>query len=138
VSSRPDRGSYLLLLAASRTKRISIGSLGRFEFPQGYYCYTGSAMGSGGLASRLVRHKRRTGKSVRWHIDYLRAETRYTGAWYDINKNRECEFASMLADAGGSVIVPGFGSSDCRCPSHLLHFEDDALIRPLLDQLMPF
>jgi len=41
-------------------------------FPKGYYCYTGSARGSGStnLKHRIGRHLKKE-KRMFWHIDYV-------------------------------------------------------------------
>ena len=63
-----DSGFYQLVVRLGRRRTIVVGRLGRFEFPAGYYVYTGSA--KRGLESRIARHLRRR-KRMRWHIDYL-------------------------------------------------------------------
>lgn len=115
----PRGGTYNLLLWLSDTQRLRIGRLGCFVFPNGYYTYTGSA--KRGLASRLHRHLH--GATTRhWHIDYLRPHVRVLD-WrtYAEGVQPECQLNRSLM-AAGQVVVPRFGSSDCRCPSHLLHF----------------
>lgn len=121
-------GCYHLLYHLPRATRVRVGALGTFELLEGWYVYTGSAFGPGGLAARVARHcacacgpNRPT---PRWHVDYL-------GAVADLvevvllpgSERRECEHArTILAMAGASVPVPRFGSSDCRCPAHLVRF----------------
>ena len=68
--SEPSKGTYALVLHLECTEEITVGKLGMFTFPAGYYLYVGSALGPGGLEARLARHRRR-GKKLRWHIDYL-------------------------------------------------------------------
>ena len=114
MSNKPEPGSYLLLLETRRAQHITIGKLGRFHFPKGYYCYTGSAMGPGGLAARLGRHKRLSNKTKRWHIDYLRSHSRYVGAWFEPGINRECEFAAALQDAAANADRGLAGFPGCR------------------------
>ncbi|MFQ5934004.1 MAG: DUF123 domain-containing protein [Dehalococcoidia bacterium] len=101
--------------------RAKIGKLGTFSFPAGYYLYVGSA--KGGLKPRLRRHLRKD-KPLRWHIDYLRREGDIEEIWWSSSDEAaECSWrrsASKLSEA--RVLVKGFGSSDCRCPSHLIYF----------------
>ncbi len=96
-----------------------MGRLGRRRFPAGTYVYVGSALN--GLATRLGHHLRRL-KVPRWHVDYLRRQTRVVAVYVIADpRRRECEvarFFTMLA--GAQVPAKGFGASDCRCPSHLI------------------
>lgn len=102
---------------------ITIGRLGIFTFPAGYYLYLGSA--HSGLWPRLQRHLRRE-KKLRWHIDYLRRQAQVIEVWYLVSAEPvECLWAQAAATMLGAWIpVPGFGSSDCRCRSHLIHYAE--------------
>jgi Uri superfamily endonuclease len=115
--------TYVLILRLPRPLTITVGRLGRFEFPAGWYCYAGSARGPGGLTARISRH-RRANKALHWHVDYLRAAAELVEIWYTLGaKKRECGWASALANLpGASLPVSRFGASDCRCPAHLVHF----------------
>jgi sugar fermentation stimulation protein A len=117
-------GVYLLLASLPEEKELRVGRLGRFRFPEGFYVYTGSALG--GLAPRIERHLRGE-KTVRWHIDYLLEAGAVSGAYCLPTRERwECELnARVAALPGATVVAPGFGSSDCPCRSHLHHFERD-------------
>jgi Uri superfamily endonuclease len=118
-----DRGTYALVLHAEAARRLRVGRLGWLEVSPGFYLYVGSALGSGGLAARVTRHRRLA--AVRhWHIDYLRARTRLESVWYACDDvRREHEWACVLRGIAGSrVACPGFGASDCRCDTHLFHF----------------
>lgn len=114
----PKGGSYLLVIRLARPALIRVGAKGTFEFPAGWYLYAGSA--KRGLHARIERHLRRK-KRMRWHIDYLLRRAVVRGV-LAIGDRRECDLARALLDRGGRVIVSRFGSSDCRCPSHLLRF----------------
>jgi sugar fermentation stimulation protein A len=121
-----DRGVYLLAVELLRARRISVGSLGEIGFARGWYVYAGSARN--GLAARLARHERRTrGKAFFWHIDFLRAEAgRVHPFAIRTELDLECRLAADVAGiAAGSV--PGFGSTDCGCPSHLFRFPGNPL-----------
>jgi Uri superfamily endonuclease len=115
--------TYVLILRLPRALTITIGRLGRFEFPAGWYCYAGSARGPGGLTARISRHRRAT-KVPHWHVDYLRAAAELVEIWYILGaRKRECAWARAMANLpGASLPVPRFGASDCRCPAHLVHF----------------
>jgi len=119
-SQRNEPGIYTLILALPRREQIVVGSLGAMDFPQGYYSYTGSARGTGGL-KRVDRHilvSQGSKKVRRWHIDYLLPKACFLEAF--ITKTRldlECCIARTIGERLHSV--PGFGCTDCRCLSHL-------------------
>ena len=116
-------GTYVLLLEATAIQDVPIGKLGVLHMMPGIYVYVGSALGPGGLAARIERHALRE-KTLHWHIDYLRAETRLIAVWYARGtKPRECHWSRMLEQSAGAQIpLEGFGASDCRCRSHLQYF----------------
>ncbi len=111
---RPLR-SYQLLIELQRPCRVRIGCLGAFAFPPGRYVYTGSARRN--LESRVRRHLSRH-KRLRWHIDYLLAAAGVRVVRVRLSGAKECRLNRRTC---GRVLVPGFGSSDCRsgCGSHL-------------------
>ena len=117
-----DPGIYTLVLLLDRDREIEVGSLGIIQFKEGYYSYTGSARGPGGL-TRLDRHKRvlQGASSVRrWHIDYLLPYTSMVEAAVTrTSADLECRIARRIGSE--LKVVPRFGSTDCRCPGHL-HF----------------
>jgi Uri superfamily endonuclease len=123
-------GTYVLALWLGSPRQVTIGRLGEFEFPAGWYLYVGSALGSGGLPARVQRHWRHltSEKRAHWHIDYLREQAVWGGAWACESgrslpeQDLECRWAATLRSLPGSqVVVPGFGASDCRCATHLIH-----------------
>ncbi|MEA3312481.1 MAG: GIY-YIG nuclease family protein [candidate division WOR-3 bacterium] len=126
------KGTYVLCMRLDEQREIAIGKLGTFLFPAGYYLYVGSALGPGGLEARLARHRRRK-KRPRWHIDYLLQHARLLEVWSMASEERlECSLAREIREMlGAQIVAPGFGSSDCRCPSHLVYFE----ARPVCEAL---
>ncbi|MDD1717947.1 MAG: GIY-YIG nuclease family protein [Methanoregulaceae archaeon] len=114
-----DKGVYCLRFSCSGT-RIRPGALGEIVVKPGWLVYTGSAQGPGGL-SRVRRHiafAEKQDRIPRWHVDYLLGspEVCLRSAVCAITaKNLECTLASALPGNR----IPGFGSSDCRCGSHL-------------------
>ena len=118
-------GTYVLILRAQRPQTVSVGKLGRFDFPPGWYAYAGSARGPGGLAARVNRHASPS-KACHWHIDYLGPAAQLLEAWYALGTSRrECAWAdALVALPGGSIPAPRFGASDCCCRAHLFHFAD--------------
>ncbi|MGD2078965.1 MAG: GIY-YIG nuclease family protein [Chloroflexota bacterium] len=119
-------GTYALISYLAGGRLIQVGKLGTFEFPAGYYLYTGSAFGPGGLAGRLGRHlaASASAKSLHWHIDYLRQWASIVAVWFQVHSiPREHDWATQAElMAGGRYPAPRFGASDCRCPSHLFYF----------------
>lgn len=133
--NRDRSGSYLLVIALDGPKVLSIGALGEHHFPAGTYIYCGSALN--GLRQRTSRHMREI-KKVHWHVDRLLNEGRVVGAILLYSEQRlECRLASTLADMKGMrTHVPGFGSSDCRCPGHLLLADLEELEERWLDKVL--
>ena len=108
-------GSYILLIQLPEGKKISIGSRYSVQFQRGYYAYVGSAMG--GFKARINRHLKDS-KKYHWHVDYLLQDAFLTGVIICETEQRvECTIAQALKSCFD--FVSGFGSSDCRCGSHL-------------------
>ncbi len=113
-------GLYVLLLDIDDAC-ISVGSLGSIDF-DGIYAYVGSAFNS--LDARVSRHLRRD-KRKHWHIDYLTSNDRVNIRYVlcaEMDKSRkkeddECIISRGIAEKGSSI--KRFGSSDCKCVSHL-------------------
>jgi sugar fermentation stimulation protein A len=130
-----NRGSYILILRLPARKNIEIGKLGRLQFKAGYYLYAGSAQKS--LTQRLERHRRER-KNLFWHVDYLRAQAEFHWALpIRTGDDLECELASALRKIAGWE-VPGFGSSDCSCDSHLFGMTKDPLHSPEFIALLQY
>jgi len=111
------KGSYVILIRLPKAETITIGSLSDVYFPRGYYAYVGSALG--GVKSRLSRHLKQS-KKLHWHIDYLLQKASITDIIIGESEGRvECAMAQALSAQFNSI--PGFGSSDCHCPSHLFY-----------------
>ena len=123
-----DPGTYLLLIHLAEVAQLDVGRLGRVSFPAGWYVYVGSALG--GLGVRLRRHAR-TAKRPHWHVDTLRTVGVLTAIAIRPGPDRiDCETAPTVAGLpGGTQPVPRFGSSDCRCRSHLVHFAEAPNLR---------
>lgn len=116
-----EKGTYALLINLGKEVSIAVGKLGLVTFPSGYYIYLGSA--GGGLLQRVKRHLR-GGKRLRWHIDYLLEFAQVVEVWYALSQEAQeclwCQIAQQMPQ--GKILFPGFGSSDCRCSSHLVYF----------------
>jgi Uri superfamily endonuclease len=113
-------GTYALVLALQASTDLQIGCLGRIQFDSPFYLYFGSAFGPGGLQAR-IKHHLQPARRAHWHIDYLRPVAEVLSAWYSSDRERlECVWANVALAHRGVSLVPRFGSSDCRCRSHLL------------------
>ncbi len=116
-----EPGSYCLVVWLETDANMTIGRLGTFDFPAGIYLYFGSALGPGGVAARVARH-RRVEKRCHWHIDYLLEQAAIVEVWTVLSNERlECRWAAAArCQPGAGIAVPRFGASDCRCPGHLV------------------
>jgi endonuclease-3 len=137
-----EPGTYTLLVAldghdagelVEGNHTIEFGAAGSRDLDAGYYAYTGSAFGPGGL-SRVDRHRRvATGENGtrHWHIDYLLGHTgsRIVDVWTSPHRDGECAIAGQI-DASP---VPGIGATDCSCESHLHFARDRSSIEPAID-----
>ena len=121
IGSITGQGTYVLFLELKSEKRITVGKLGATGFKPGCHAYVGRAFGPGGLAARLSHHLN-LAASPHWHIDYLRPHTDVREIWYGRTRPRaEHQWALALSQIrGAGMPIHGFGSSDCRCPSHLV------------------
>ncbi|KQC15612.1 MAG: GIY-YIG nuclease family protein [Methanothrix sp.] len=120
-----EKGIYTIILRLEADRDIVVGSLGPIHFRAGYYAYTGSARGPGGLA-RVERHMRvLEGKNAvqRWHIDRLLPHTTLVEVVATkTEEDLECPIARKIGEK--LSFVGKFGCTDCRCASHL-HFSQD-------------
>lgn len=111
-------GIYLLMIRLHGGRWIQIGGLGYRFFHRGSYGYVGVTRRA--MKSRLDRHLKDV-KRLHWHIDYL---LRYgeieTIVYGQCLSDKECLLASELSRI--FQFLPGFGSTNCRCPSHLFFF----------------
>jgi Uri superfamily endonuclease len=113
-------GVYQLLIEIPETRRFKIGNLGYLKFQSGLYIYTGSARGKS--FPRLRRHFTRE-KIHFWHIDYL-LEHAHILAYHiePFRQGLECRLnKSTKRLYTESKYIPAFGSSDCKCLSHLIY-----------------
>lgn len=124
------KGSYILVMKLKKNSKMRIGKLGVINFPKGYYCYVGSALGNTvNIENRIKRHKRldeeKSGK-LKWHIDYFLVNP--NSSIIDIitiknDKGIECKISERL-DKVADKSIDGFGCSDCDCKSHFHYFEN--------------
>lgn len=114
-------GTYVLVLHLPSRRDVVVGGARSYLFDAGYYYYCGSALN--GLEARLARHYRQE-KCLRWHVDYFLRLASISAVWAVRGSVRlECCAQRALSDLG-CLPIRGFGSSDCRCPGHLLAAPD--------------
>jgi len=118
------KGAYVLILWVASAKDVTVGKLGIISFARGFYAYVGSAMGAAGF-KRVTRHldvsagRRKTQK---WHVDYLLTVSEVIETIEIATEERiECRIAHSLWKNPSLACIRGFGSSDCRCCSHLFY-----------------
>lgn len=121
MSREADAGYYVLLIRLKEARELSVGAWGSALFPAGLYAYVGRARR--GLSRRLARHAARK-KTLRWHVDWLLSCGTIVGIFsWPLAGRSECSIAERLAALPEATWRPrGFGSSDCRCKGHLIHF----------------
>jgi len=124
------RGTYILMMKLKDNSKIRIGKLGLIDFPKGYYCYVGSALGKAvNLENRIGRHKKlnkeKSGK-LKWHMDYFLVNPNSLIIDTILIKSShrlECDISRKLERIADKSIE-GFGCSDCDCKSHFHYFEN--------------
>jgi len=118
-----EGGAYALILFCSQEGPVQIGKLGILQPRRGFYVYVGSAVGPGGVRARVAHHQKLSPRP-HWHIDYLRPHTCLDRIWYSHDRLcREHQWARVISGLrGASIPIAGFGSSDCRCKTHLFFF----------------
>ena len=118
--SQINSGVYIITYYLNRKTGIQIGKLGAFQFEKGYYYYVGSALKN--LQQRIDRHLRKE-KTLRWHIDYLSTKAKAVDSLpIYTTKKIECKIAQQfLSDIKFQKPIKKFGSSDCRCETHLFY-----------------
>jgi Uri superfamily endonuclease len=99
-------------------------------FEKDLYAYVGSAQNS--LEKRVERHLGRAKRKF-WHIDYLLDSVGVKVLkvfWAEALKPEECQISWKIAERG--IPIRGFGSSDCRCGSHLFKLRDYGFLREFM------
>jgi len=124
------KGSYILIIFLDKKSVIKIGSLGKISFSKGFYLYVGSAMGNSGSTTLINRIKRHTIdsklKKLHWHLDHLlnHPNSKIIRLYLIPSmQSLECIISEELNEIS-DVSITNFGSSDCKCRSHLFYFKD--------------
>ena len=124
------KGIYILVLSIQRATKLPIGRLDSTAFEKGIYACVGSAQNN--WEKRVERHCRRTKKRF-WHIDYLLGDQSVSilSAYLcEAPRGEECRVALAISSIG--TPIKGFGSSDCRCASHLLQINNSFDFKKLM------
>ena len=119
-----NKGAYCLIIKLDNDRKIRVGKLGIFDFPEGYYVYVGSAMKN--LKQRIARHLS-SNKKFRWHIDYFLEKAHIKKLLiFPSEKKLESKiskvFEKEVKKGIGSIIAPKFGSTDTKDKTHLFYF----------------
>lgn len=110
-----SKGIYVFILFLKKFINLTIGKLGTFNFPKGFYAYAGSALGSRGLRGRINHHLGKNAKT-HWHVDYLKNQMILKEIWlFAAAQKLEHKFVNSLDESGGETAVKNFGSGDCSC-----------------------
>ncbi len=124
------KGSYILIIELKKNKNIRVGKLGEINFMKGFYAYVGSALNN--LEKRIERHLKKD-KKLRWHIDYLLKHAEIKEIYYRENIfKEECNIASYF---NSLKFIEKFGSSDCKCKSHLFYSENVEDFKKIINKL---
>ena len=111
------KGSYLLLIKLNEDRNIKYGIRKNILFKKGNYVYVGSALNN--LEKRIQRHLR-SNKKKHWNIDFFLEYGDIINVYYKENDYREeCYIADLLKDI--YLPISNFGSSDCKCKTHLFY-----------------
>jgi Uri superfamily endonuclease len=127
------KGIYALVISVGKDVVASIGAMHEMKFDKGLYVYVGSAQTN--LEKRAARHFSRTKRKF-WHVDYLLGSERVSvfKVFYKKGaRSEECKLAKELGKKG--LAIKGFGSSDCKCESHLFRVQDYEFLREYMDEL---
>lgn len=112
---------YAIHLEITCKKNIEVGRLGIYPFKKGIYIYIGSAKRN--ILARINRHKQ-VNKLLKWHFDYLRPHGTILKIITYENSIGECHLAEKIRkEEGGGFPIRKFGSTDCKCYSHLIFVE---------------
>lgn len=122
-----------MIIYVTEDFEATVGCLGKILFKKGNYIYIGSAKSR--LDARLRRHLKKDKKSF-WHIDYLlkNRRTQISKIWV-ILESIECEIAEVFCrNPITETVRKGFGSSDCKCVTHLFYIKDKEKIEKVLKE----
>lgn len=124
--------AYVLVINVGKNINVNVGALGNLNFEKGIYVYVGSAKKC--LRKRVERHLKKNKRKF-WHIDYLLGDesVNVLKVFTVQEPFDECGVANIISEKG--VPMRGFGSSDCRCISHLFKVENYQFLRGFMHEL---
>ncbi|MEM3622195.1 MAG: GIY-YIG nuclease family protein [Candidatus Bathyarchaeia archaeon] len=124
--------AYVLVINVGKNINVNVGALGNLNFEKGIYVYIGSAKKC--LRKRVERHLKKNKRKF-WHIDYLLGDesVNVLKVFTVQEPFDECRVANIISEKG--VPMRGFGSSDCRCISHLFKVENYQFLRGFMHEL---
>ena len=126
------KGSYLLLIKLNDDRYIKYGIRKNYFFKKGFYIYVGSALNN--LEKRMERHLRINKKNY-WHIDFLLNFGNITNIFYrESDFKEECFIANLLKEI--FLPISDFGSSDCKCKTHLFYGSKNKLFKFIIKNNM--
>ncbi|MGM0608657.1 MAG: GIY-YIG nuclease family protein [Candidatus Muiribacteriota bacterium] len=111
---------YIIILHNKKKVSIPVAKFGLLNFEPGFYFYIGTSYRS--PEKRIKRHLSQH-KKKHWHLDYITEKIKPVKACLFKNVEfSECELNSHIHNEFCTTFpFKKFGSSDCRCYSHL-HF----------------
>lgn len=122
MGDKLNTGTYCLITRLKYKKDIKIGKKPSRRFPAGFYVYVGSAMNN--MDKRIGRHLSHD-KKFHWHIDrFLEQAVIVQIVRLESSVRTECVISKEIERLSDNFIIPGFGSSDCRCNTHLHYFKN--------------
>ena len=130
------KGIYVLVISINKDIEVKVGALGSKIFDRGLYVYVGSAQSS--LETRVKRHFRKVKKKF-WHIDYLLSDSAVSivEVFYKMaGKEEECLIAKDFCEK--AIPIRGFGSSDCKCTTHLFKLNNLGFLKNLNKNLKSY
>lgn len=125
---------YVLVIKVANQCAIRVGALGELVFKKGIYAYVGSAQSN--FHQRTKRHLRKE-KKLFWHIDYLLKNKKVNVSkifFKKAFKTEECNLAKIISKIGKATAR--FGSSDCKCISHLFYIKNIKVLEIVLNELI--
>ena len=114
--------SYQLFINVTKEINLKVGKLGKFIFS---WILCIHRICQKNIDKRIKRHLSKK-KNLHWHIDYLLNNDAVQIIDTKKSKMTEC---NLNKKTKGTIIIDGFGSSDCNlsCKSHLKFEENLAL-----------
>ncbi|MEM3700356.1 MAG: GIY-YIG nuclease family protein [Candidatus Bathyarchaeia archaeon] len=118
---------YVLVIEVNKNINVNIGALGNVNFEKGISAKKG-------LNKRIKRHLRKD-KPKFWHIDYLlNGDCIKVLRVFTVQESfSECDVAKIISESG--FPMQGFGSSDCKCVSHLFKIGEYEFLRGFMHEL---